>query len=87
MANPGIAYKIKTICRREGQHWSTDGSLHAQSLGIVFVRTTIPAAMREPTNQEALKSDVMIGLNVYKNSELVLWELKLKDVSQISAKW
>lgn len=54
-------YNIRTICTSDGTHWSSEGIRHPQSVEILAVSRTIPDAMRDPTNQEALNMDVMNG--------------------------
>ena len=56
-----VAYKIKVICTKEGQHCNKDGIRQPQSLLIFEVSTTIPAAIKEPTNHDALNMEVMIA--------------------------
>tara|TARA_R110002060_G_scaffold57775_1_gene67969 strand:- start:1146 stop:1478 length:333 start_codon:yes stop_codon:yes gene_type:complete len=52
---------MSTIWTSDGTHCSRDGILQPQSFEILAVSTTIPEAMRDPTNHEALNMEVMNG--------------------------
>jgi len=52
---------MKTIWSSDGPAWSSEGMRQAQSSFRLWVPYDTPAAMSEPTNQSALKREVMMG--------------------------
>ena len=56
-----MTHKTKQICSNEGQIWSSDGILHAQSFGMSLVPKQIAAATICPMKYETLKSEVITG--------------------------
>jgi hypothetical protein len=56
-----ITYNTNAIWTKDGHACKREGSLHAQLPLMLAVPTTIPEAMSEPTNHEALNIEVIIG--------------------------
>jgi len=54
---------INIICTKEGTTCSTEGKRQPQSPFISAVLITIPEAIREPTNHDALNMDVIMALS------------------------
>lgn len=53
-----MSYNTKVIWIRDGTHCSKDGIRQPQSSGIFAVLTTMPDAINDPTNHEALNLDM-----------------------------
>jgi hypothetical protein len=56
-----ITHNTNAIWTKDGHACKRDGRRHAQLPLILAVPTTIPEAMSEPTNHEALNIEVIIG--------------------------